>query len=519
MARMGTGRLRREKPLPDFVNQFGWCTWDAFYQDVSLEKVREGLESFAAGGLTPKLLILDDGWQSVAKKPSGEQRLTAFEANEKFPGDLAPTVAMAKSEFGVETFLVWHAMTGYWGGVDGDALPGYDVRPTLRNFSPGIVNHAGSFNENWWGPIVGLVPPDSAYRFFQDYHRHLRAQGVDGVKVDTQATLEGVAAGLGGRVNLMHRTHEALEGSVQTQFAGNLINCMSCSNDMLYGALNSTVTRTSTDFWPDLPASHGEHLYINAQVSAWFGEFVHPDWDMFQSGHAMGGFHAAGRAVSGGPVYVSAKPGAHDFALLGKLVLPDGSVLRALEPGRPTRDCLFHDPTGEDVLLKIFSRNIGSGVVGVFNARYAEGDVESLRLTGAVGPTDVEGLTGDRFVIYGHGEGTAQVLSREETRSVSLPSLGYDVFTLVPINGGVAPIGLADMFNSAGAITVKGLSGSDAYEMTVRGEGRFLIWTERTPSQLEVDGKSSEFAYDAETSLLTFILPNTKAARIRIVLE
>ncbi len=516
MARMGTGRLRREKSLPGFVDQFGWCTWDAFYQDVSLEKVREGLESFAAGGLTPKLLILDDGWQSVEKKPSGEQRLTAFEANEKFPGDLAPTVTMAKSEFGIETFLVWHAMTGYWGGVDGDTLPGYGVRPTRRNFSQGILNSSGSFNDHWWGPIVGLVPPDHAYRFFQDYHRHLRAQGVDGVKVDTQATLEGVAAGLGGRVTLMHRTHEALEGSVQTQFAGNLINCMSCSNDMLYGALNSTVTRTSTDFWPDLPASHGEHLYTNAQVSAWFGEFVHPDWDMFQSGHPMGGFHAAGRAVSGGPVYVSDKPAAHDFALLRKLVLPDGSVLRAQEPGRPTRDCLFHDPTKEDVLLKIFSRNRGSGVVGVFNARYAEGDFESLRLTGTVGPLDVEGLAGDRFVVYGHGEGTTQVLGREETHAVSLPSLGYDVFTLIPIDGGMAPIGLADMFNSAGAIMAQGFSGSEAYEMTVRGEGRFLIWTERTPSQVALDGDALDFAYDGGTFLLTFTLPNTGGGRLRI---
>ncbi len=58
MARMGTGRLRRDKPLPEFVDQFGWCTWDAFYQDVSQEKVREGLESFAAGGVRPKLADL-----------------------------------------------------------------------------------------------------------------------------------------------------------------------------------------------------------------------------------------------------------------------------------------------------------------------------------------------------------------------------------------------------------------------------------------------------------------------------
>jgi raffinose synthase len=34
-ARLGTGRLRRDKPLPDMVDAFGWCTGDAFYQEVS----------------------------------------------------------------------------------------------------------------------------------------------------------------------------------------------------------------------------------------------------------------------------------------------------------------------------------------------------------------------------------------------------------------------------------------------------------------------------------------------------
>lgn len=40
----------------------------------------------------------------------------------------------------------------------------------------------------------------------------------------------------------------------------------------------------------------------------------------------------------------SDKPGHHNFELLKKLVLPDGSVLRAQLPGRPTLDCLFVDP-------------------------------------------------------------------------------------------------------------------------------------------------------------------------------
>ena len=43
--------------------------------------------------------------------------------------------------------------------------------------------------------------------------------------------------------------------------------------------------------------------------------------------------------------FFSDKPGNHDFSLLKKLVLPDGSILRCELPGRPTRDCLFDDPT------------------------------------------------------------------------------------------------------------------------------------------------------------------------------
>ena len=47
--------------------------------------------------------------------------------------------------------------------------------------------------------------------------------------------------------------------------------------------------------------------------------------------------------VSGGPVYVSDRPGKHDMDLLKRMVLPDGSVLLCAGPGRPTLDCLFAD--------------------------------------------------------------------------------------------------------------------------------------------------------------------------------
>ena len=65
---------------------------------------------------------------------------------------------------------------------------------------------------------------------------------------------------------------------------------MSCVERDAVQRLNSNLTRTSTDFWPNRPETHSRHLYDNAQVGAWFGEFVQPDWDMFQSGHPSGSF-------------------------------------------------------------------------------------------------------------------------------------------------------------------------------------------------------------------------------------
>ena len=76
--------------------------------------------------------------------------------------------------------------------------------------------------------------------------------------------------------------------------------------------------------------------------------------DCVCSKHKAAGVHAAARAVSGASVYVSDKPGQHDFGILKQLVLSDGSVLRGLLPGRPTLDCLFVDPLRDrESLLKV----------------------------------------------------------------------------------------------------------------------------------------------------------------------
>jgi Raffinose synthase or seed imbibition protein Sip1 len=60
----GSFRVGRTRALgPSFSNYFGWCTWDSFYTDLSSNRVIRGLESFKSTGVTPRFLILDDGWQ------------------------------------------------------------------------------------------------------------------------------------------------------------------------------------------------------------------------------------------------------------------------------------------------------------------------------------------------------------------------------------------------------------------------------------------------------------------------
>lgn len=120
------------------------------------------------------------------------------------------------------------------------------------------------------------------------------------------------------------------------------------------------------DFWCTDPNGdpngtywlQGIHMVHCAYNSLWMGNFIHPDWDMFQSTHPCAEFHAASRAISGGPVYVSDCVGQHNFELLKKLVLPDGSILRCQHYALPTRDCLFEDPLHDGkTMLKIWNLN------------------------------------------------------------------------------------------------------------------------------------------------------------------
>ncbi|KAL0335803.1 UNVERIFIED_CONTAM: putative galactinol--sucrose galactosyltransferase 2 [Sesamum radiatum] len=370
---------------------------------------------------------------------------------------------------GLKRFVyMWHALVGYWGGLHPNHEP-------LKKYKPKIDC------------------------------------GVDGVKVDIQNVVEALGSGYGGRVMLTKKYQEALEESVLKNFKDNNLICsMSQNTDFFYSSKKSPVARVSEDYMPHVPAIQTSHVAAVAFNSFFQGEIAAVDWDMFQSDHVTADFHAAARALGGCAVYVSDKPGEHDFKILKKLVLPDGSILRARYAGRPTRDCLFNDPvTDGKSLLKIWNMNKFSGVLGVFNCQGAGswntkidvGDfkrdthqdlpLSALRpVSGHISPLDVESL--------------GNVAS--ETWTGHCANYGE--------NFRFSPIGLLDMYNSGGAVeSLKHTDDSSGCSVLIqaRGYGRFGAYSSTKPRACFVDMTEAAFTYSPDDGLLTVTLPGSAA--------
>ena len=657
-ARLGSFEVASAKATPPELDEFGWCTWDAFYSAVDPSGVAAGLESLSAGGTPARLLILDDGWQSVAQegprrytlqpqaatdsaaedglrvhrrerageaggeaaaataaatdddhtnnpihmkgfnalqdivseyyrttvdpaplssmhtrlwrlaahtvvKPAIEQmfdeqtdfskRLFAFAANDKFEDaargtSLRDRVAEWKGQYGLRRVYAWHTIGGYWGGVSTVAAGMAHLRPTdtlptptrpLLEVEPALGWDAAAL----FG--VGNVHPDSLGDFFDGLHGYLDDAGVDGVKVDGQSGLTAFGVGRGGTSQMVRAHTHAMEASVRRHFGADTnrcINCMCHSTDNLYSYRSTALVRAADDFYPDDAASQPVHLANVAYNSLFLAPIGVPDWDMFASGHADAGMHAAARAVSGGQVYVSDAPGAHDFELLRTLVLPDGRTLRCEGAGRPTHDCLFSDPNVDGAsALKVWNRNAVTGVVAAFNVqgsrwnratrRFEEVEGGPVEVTARVRVEDVEGMPDPEgaatwaadsptHVLFGHRAQVPVAVRRGgEAHELRLPTRGWEVFAVSPIawHGGVswAPLGLVRMLNGGGALVSSRLGGEGSgvsARVVLKAAGEFGAVCQPRPRTVRVGTEALAFSHDAASGMLRVDVPAATAS-------
>ncbi|KAG2307750.1 hypothetical protein Bca4012_083275 [Brassica carinata] len=555
---LNTFKLLEEKTPPGIVDKFGWCTWDAFYLTVNPDGVHKGVKCLVDGGCPPGLVLIDDGWQSIGHDSdgidvegmscavAGEQmpcRLLKFQENFKFRDYVSPKdknevgmkafVRDLKEEFStVDYIYVWHALCGYWGGLRPGAPtlpPSTIVRPEL---SPGLkLTMQDLAVDKIVDTGIGFVSPDMANEFYEGLHSHLQNVGIDGVKVDVIHILEMLCEKYGGRVDLAKAYFKALTSSVNKHFDGNgvIASMEHCNDFMFLGTEAISLGRVGDDFWCTDPSGdingtywlQGCHMVHCAYNSLWMGNFIQPDWDMFQSTHPCAEFHAASRAISGGPIYISDCVGQHDFDLLKRLVLPDGSILRCEHYALPTRDRLFEDPLHDGkTMLKIWNLNKYTGIIGAFNCQGGGWCRETRRnqcfsqcvntLTATTNPKDVEWNSGNSPISVENVEEFALFLSQSKKLVLSGPNDDLEItlepfkFELITVSPVVtiegssvqfAPIGLVNMLNTSGAIRSL-VYHEESVEIGVRGAGEFRVYASRKPASCKIDGEVVEFGYE-----------------------
>lgn len=460
-------RPREEKAYPAILEGLGWCSWDAFYHEVSAEGLDRKLAELHGMGLPVRWVMIDDGWSDVR-----DRKLRSFDADPgKFPDGLGASVRSLKQRYGVRHVGVWHTIAGYWGGIDPESRLFADVRSSLRKAN----------GEAW------IPAPDAAagFGFWNDWHGYLRRQGVDFVKVDSQSAVLNFLRDqepVGAAARAMHTS---LEASVALHFGGCVINCMGMASENVWNRPSSALSRNSDDFVPNEPHGFREHALQNAYNSFYHGAFYWGDWDMYWTGHHEARSNMVLRAVSGGPVYVSDKVGGTEPANILPLVYRDGTIVRCDEPGRPCADCLTVDPSAVPVPLKVWSRSNGTGALALFHVYDGDGDVE-----GFISAEDIPGFKGQPVVVWDSFAGRATKLEAGQRLAVRLKPGEAAMCSIVPVRHDAEPIGLVDKLVPAHAIEHCRREGGRMFVRLKEG-GKFVFVSERKPARVWANGRQA----------------------------
>ncbi|MBM7551526.1 Sip1-related alpha-galactosidase [Thalassobacillus pellis] len=462
----GEARTIDERTYPEQLDYFGWCSWDAFYQEVNAEGILEKAEELHSHDLPVKWVLIDDGWSDLK-----DGRLQSFGTDpEKFPEGLAPVTSKLKSDLGVEAVGVWHTFAGYWGGV----VPGSEL---AKEMTPYIYETNSQ---------KSIPYPDKAkgYGFWNAWHGELRKQGIDFVKVDAQSginnfTMYQLPVGQASR-----ESHQALEASVGVHFNHSLINCMGMAQENVWNRPISAVSRSSDDFVPEDEEGFGEHALQNVYNSFWHGEIYYGDWDMFWTMHKDAGRHAVLRAVSGGPIYTSDPVGKTDPAVVWPLIFRNGRIIRCDQPGKPTKDMLTVDPVHEQKALKVQNTAGDAGILGVFNISDSHQPVETT-----ISPADVYGCHADKYIVYDYFNEQASEMMCEDMQTLTLEEEGYNLYLFLPKTSPVTPVGMLDKYITP-ATFEKNYATQDQLSVTIKEGGKFAFYSEKEPGYVGVDGET-----------------------------
>lgn len=477
-------RMREERRLPEMFRYLGWCSWDAFYKEVSESGIRQKADELAEKKIPVRWMLIDDGWMT-----SEEELLADFVPDKgKFPEGFRKMTEDIKKKTDVRWFGVWHALGGYWGGI----VPGSTLDVKESPYLYRTVNGKT------------LPSPFTGEKFYRDWYEVLNREGISFVKVDGQSAIPYYFENSLPVCMAARGMNEALESGA-SRMDGAVINCMGMAMENILARPTTAISRNSDDFCPDNEGGFSEHLLQNAYNSLYHNELYCCDWDMFWTMHKDAEKHSLLRAVSGGPVYVSDKPGATDPNVLKPLRYRDGELLMMDRAAKPTEDCVFTDP-------------LTNGVLKLHNiASYGEkkaGGIAAYNLTDkkqflSFAPADIPDLDqADTYLVYDYFGKKVKTLGRYEKYEDTMEAGGYGWFVILPVGKNGTCLGLLDKY--AGFMAVESIYEKDSSVTVVLRESGKIGWiSDKKPKKLLINDMDDTSKLEQRDKEYVIELPET----------
>ncbi|KAF2173165.1 glycoside hydrolase family 36 protein [Zasmidium cellare ATCC 36951] len=462
--------------LEEWYDGLTYCTWNGLGQNLTSQKILDALDSLSKENIIVTNLIIDDNWQSLAKGDTQFVRgWLDFEANKDgFPdGMKATTSEIRKRHPNINHIGVWHALLGYWGGIEPNGWIAKNYKTIEVEKEAGVAG--GTFT---------VVAAEDASRMYNDFYKFLSESGIDSVKTDAQCFLDLLQHAPDRRA-LTTVYQDAWTVAHLRHLSARAISCMSQSPQLIFHSQLPTdkprlLLRNSDDFFPEVAASHPWHIFCNAHNSLLTQHLnALPDWDMFQTSHEWGSFHAAARAVSGGPIYFTDVPGQHDVKLIRQMTAqtPRGKTV-ILRPDMIGKAIDPYNSNKALAMLKIGTyvgyAETGSGILGIFN-------VSGQHLNEFIHLDDFPGTETGEYVVGSFTSGeVSPPISRGQPHAMvglELETYGWDIVTAYALRTftvrekklQIANMGLLGKMTGSAAVT-----GCDMY---VEDNGRLRIWT------------------------------------------
>ncbi len=479
----------KQKKRSDFLGKLGFCTYNAFYDDISDEKITEIFESGRQNGVKFGFLIIDSGWMC------GEDgKMNSFDPDSnKFPQGFLAFSEKLKHEYGLRSVYLWHTIYGFWTGI-GQQL-GFGVEKRIFNESNcqakeqserviGGINTAGEdfYPLNITGQVCTFPVGKELNDFYRKFYEYLSKNGIDGTKLDAISWLELFGAGNGGQVKIMEDYMRAIEKNGKKYFQGNILCCSGESVDFLLHSGELSLIRVCKDYMPDNVSTFGPHIYYAAINSLWMGEFFYCDYDMFQSGGRGGRMHAINRAISGGPVYCSDNLNTIDYQILRSLAAEDGSVPVCDSYAKPTLRSLFINIFTDEKLFMQFNSLGENYAMAVYNCTLRE---SGRKISDSFCISEIEIASAadtEKFLVYSSERGFMGIYGLQDAISVELGFLEAELFSVVPLRenscawigkeGKILPFGFVDAQWD-----------NDVYCVNVKESGTYLLYSEEEIEQ------------------------------------